>query len=306
MNKYLLSCLVRVVAAVGIAFLSANLVFAQSLESQLNEFEKVTNSNPDFTTNERAAAVASGFDGFVAPFLSPERIQSLSETELKILFRAVDMTVFYTDEPKYVVSLRRIVEALEDRKIVTDEHYQALYFSLLQVRELNEADDFIKIHPLVISDALPKHSEAANLSDQLPTEWIIDAETSSLERRNVDIQAGVHIIVVSSPGCPFSRNAVRDISRDPMLMRAFDGHVKWLIPQMRRSHFSETKEWNSSYPNFKMTMAYKRQEWKEINHWGTPTFYFYKDGILSGKVTGWPQEGNQESLKIELKKIGLI
>ena len=287
------------------AILSTSGAFSQTLEQQSAELDNIANAATE-TTSAKAVAVANAFDHLMLPFLDTEKIKSTTSSDLNILFRAADMTAFYTDETKYVKYLQRISEVLEERKLITEEHYKKLYFAFLQVRMLKEADALLAEHRLSVNDALPPHREAPDLSAQMPTEWLIEANSLSLLRRNVDINKGIKIIVVSSPGCHFSRNAVRDISQDPAMVTVFRKYGKWLVPQTRHSYFHDIQKWNRSFPNFQMTMVYQRQEWKDIDHWGTPTFYFFKDGKLSSKVTGWPEQGNIKELKNSLQKIGLL
>lgn len=305
MTRYAFSVVYKLSFFLLLAIFCMNSAHSQTLEQQAAELDKIANTETE-TTTDRAVAVAQAFDHLILPFLDTEKIKLSSPSDLTILFRAADMTAFYTEEKKYVEYLQQIAEALAKRRLLTDEHYTKLYLALLQVRLLKEADELLAHHPLSVSDALPAHREASDLSAQVPTEWLIDTDNLSLLRRNVDISKGAKVIVVSSPGCPFSRDAVRDISQDPVLMKVFREHGKWLVPQMRHSYFHDIQNWNRSFPNFQMTMVYQRQEWKDIDHWGTPTFYFFKDGKLSSKVTGWPKQGNKKELNISLKKIGLL
>gem|GEM_PF-3875694 len=305
MTQYLFSFQHKLMLIFLMAIFSTSGAYSQTLEQQSAELDNIANAATE-TTSIKAIAVANAFDRLMLPFLDAEKIKLTTPSDLKILFRAADMTAFYTAETKYVEYLQRISEVSEERKLITGEHYTKLYFALLQVRMLKEADALLAQHRLFVNDALPPHREAPDLSAQMPTEWLIEANSLSLLRRNVDINQGSKIIVVSSPGCPFSRNAVRDISQDPALMTVFREHGKWLVPQMRHSYFHDIQKWNRSFPNFQMTMVYQRQEWKDIDHWGTPTFYFFKNGKLSSKVTGWPEQGNIKELKNSLKIIGLL
>jgi hypothetical protein len=55
-----------------------------------------------------------------------------------------------------------------------------------------------------------------------------------------------------------------------------------------------------------MTIAYAGDDWPEVRIWQTPTFIFLKDGKVTGKVIGWPKEGNSEALRREMLKLGLL
>jgi hypothetical protein len=202
MTQYLFSFQYKLMLIFLMAILSTSGAYSQTLEQQSAELDNIANAATE-TTSIKAIAVANAFDRLMLPFLDAEKIKLTTPSDLKILFRAADMTAFYTAETKYVEYLQRISEVSEERKLITEEHYTKLYFALLQVRMLKEADALLARHKLSVNDALPAHREAPDLSAQMPTEWLIEANSLSLLRRNVDINQGAKIIVVSSPGCLF-------------------------------------------------------------------------------------------------------
>lgn len=154
------------------AILSTSGAYSQTLEQQSTELDNIANAAAE-TTSIKTVAVANAFDRLMLPFLDAEKIKLTTPSDLKILFRATDMTAFYTEETKYVKYLQRISDVLEERKLITEEHYTQLYFALLQVRMLKEADALLAQHRLLVNDALPPHREAPDLSAQMPTEWLI-------------------------------------------------------------------------------------------------------------------------------------
>jgi hypothetical protein len=58
----------------------------------------------------------------------------------------------------------------------------------------------------------------------------------------------------------------------------------------------EFQRWNHEHPAMQHTIAYRNDEWPMIDWWGTPTFYFIKDGAVIAKFVGWPKEGRRAEL----------
>lgn len=157
-----------------------------------------------------------------------------------------------------------------------------------------------------MNDALPAHREAPDLSAQMPTEWLIEANSLSLLRRNVDINQGAKNYCGIQPRMPFFQKCgTRYFARsrlDDGVSRTWKMAGSANAPQLLSRH----PEVESFFSNFQMTMVYQGQEWKDIDHWGTPTFIFLKMENSVVKVTGWPEQGNIKELKNSLQKIGLL
>jgi hypothetical protein len=56
---------------------------------------------------------------------------------------------------------------------------------------------------------------------------------------------------------------------------------------------------------FPFVYTYRANEWPEIEYWGTPAFYFYKNGELRYKVIGWNKR-REKYIEQGLKEVGLL
>jgi hypothetical protein len=66
------------------------------------------------------------------------------------------------------------------------------------------------------------------------------------------------------------------------------------------------QSWNQTHPGQEITLAYRDAEWPMITRWGTPDFYFLKDGVVRAKVFGWPPGGRKAQLVAALHEVGLM
>ena len=69
--------------------------------------------------------------------------------------------------------------------------------------------------------------------------------------------------------------------------------MKWVTPQQLAEDPSVSEAWRKRYPVAPLSEAFRATEWAGIDTWETPTFYFYKNGKLRSKLTGWPNEGRK-------------
>ena len=95
------------------------------------------------------------------------------------------------------------------------------------------------------------------------------------------------------------------IFTDPKLKAAMLGKVRWITPQDNRLSFEQIQQWNIEHPETRMSIVNLQKEWRDIDDWSTPTFYFFENGRLISKMNGWPKAGNRENLIANLKRIGL-
>ena len=291
-----------------ILFLFSNWAVASTISGKLNAFIKYNQGigSSDKSTEQISLAIQEQYQVLFLNEFKPEKLNALSTIDLEHLFSAAFEAAFYTEDQQRANDMALIVRYLQKKNKATNQHYEKLYNVYILVRMMTAAQDLRQKHPTPQMEPLPELLEAANLIKNMPTEWQVSLSQHKLERRSVDINSGSHVIVVSHPNCHFSQNAMREIMLDPILKQAFVTHVKWLIPQSYDLNFNSVQNWNHTHPELPMTIAYFSKEWPSIDYWGTPSFYFFKDGILHSKVIGWPREGNKEKLLEALRLIGLI
>ena len=168
-----------------------------------------------------------------------------------------------------------------------------------------EARQLASRHPFPEFEAIPDLRDGEVIVG-LPTEYAIDASARALVRRSVDVSGQPQIIVVSHPSCHFSRAAMGDIQGDPTLSAVFRAHAKWLAPQSNWINFDTLQQWNHDHPDQPIGLTVASEDWAMIDSWGTPTFYFFKEGRVHAKVEGWPRSGRRAELLAALRVVGLL
>lgn len=81
----------------------------------------------------------------------------------------------------------------------------------------------------------------------------------------------------------------------------------WLAPPFDSLTDGVIEEWNRENPDFAFRYVEYKSDWTQINYWGTPSFYFMKDGRLVKKVVRWPKDARgqrMEALRAGLRAIG--
>ncbi len=134
------------------------------------------------------------------------------------------------------------------------------------------------------------------------------ATSDQLIRKQVDVSQKTGVIMVGSTGCFFSRFAMEHISEDEMLSRSFKDHSLGLMGSWDILSHPAIAEYNAGPAPVKLQYVWSEAEWPQINYWGTPTFYFLKDGEVVYRHTGWRKDDrlqNLEKMRTGFELIGL-
>jgi len=152
---------------------------------------------------------------------------------------------------------------------------------------------------------VPTFTDLSTSRSTGPTIMTLSPDGARLTRRNYDLREPAQIVVVISPDCHFAQGGMKAIQDDPALLSVFRKHATWLVLQQDPAPIQDLRDWNSAHPDTQMQMAYLTSEWSMLDHWNTPTFYFFKSGRLIGEQLGFIGS-DVEHVKGYLKQIGLI
>ena len=107
---------------------------------------------------------------------------------------------------------------------------------------------------------------------------------------------GDRIIVISHPGCGFSRALAEAASRDSELTALLEDAL-WLTPVPKLALYNALlRDSTVSAQEVHYRSATALEAWPQVANWSTPQVLFFKDGVLFEAISGWPKEGR----KIEL------
>lgn len=186
-----------------------------------------------------------------------------------------------------------ILRTLETRNQAQSRHYTDYYRALISVRSFEQAKQFAGRHSLADVETIPTITRLA--PGTIPAAWRVHPTRSEIIREPLALPDGVQVLVIGHPLCHFTQDAARHISADTSLQRVLAGAL-WLAPQSRTLDIQAVQDWNRQYPEMKIRLVDRRDDWPQLQTWGTPTFYFLRDGQVVETVAGWPQEGRRSEL----------
>lgn len=253
----------------------------------------------DMPDAERAALAGQRYDQLFARFQTPEQLRSLSATDLRLLRRAVEETVFHLPSPAHIAQLQADLAEMQRRGMVGDKDYARLHQALIARRDFDAASALARRHPDMGTDAVPTLRKAAPLPPGQPTALAIDARNGTMSRQAFDLSTPLRIVVVAS--CHFSQDAARAIAADAQLRPIFTSDAIWLASE--NEHFSAVTDWNRAFPDQPIHLAWRNSEWSMLDSWAMPTFYVYRHGHLAKKFSGWY---DVETLKRSLREAGVL
>jgi hypothetical protein len=279
---------------------------SSSMEQRFDALSRVDSLTRDLPYRAKAAVIGTAYDELFASVRAGETPGRVSSHDMDLLYRAAQLTAFYTIDESHIRDMVSFLATLEDQGAASKSHYMHMHEAFIKARMLTEAREFARRHPLPELEVLPELREAADLVAGRPTEWAVAPNKHELLRRSVDLHQPAQVVIVSHPSCHFSQAATQDIQSDPVLGKIFSAHARWLAPQDARVDFDVLQRSNREHPEQETTLAFRREEWPMIDSWNTPTFYFFKNGALSAKVEGWPKGGRRSELLAALQQIGLL
>ena len=276
-----------------------------SAEERYDELIRAIDSEAERPRNERTALLGKIYDELF-PRRSFDRLETISDEALDLTFKAAVNAVRLVGRPGYVRQAELAFDELQARQLALPSHFSYMQGVYVQMRMLDEAGRFHAQHPSMGLAPIPAVRVPAPLPSGAPTAMTVSPDGRALVRHPVDLSGPARIVVVAHPRCHFSRNAMLAIEADPVLSQVFRESAMWLMPPDFRLEVDAVHRWNEAHPLTRLMLAYKVDEWPQLDYWGTPTFYFFQEGELEAKVTGWPKGGRREELLAALREVGLL
>lgn len=298
------TCLV-VLLGIGVFLLPGSAACSQTMQQRLDDLIEIEDAGAGhLSSRERAARIGAAFDQRFG-MIRADSLRDLDLAELQSYFRAAEIAQFYSHRGNHLATMELALAELVRREQATPEDLQGMFGAYLSMRAFGQARELARTHDLPLSDALPEVVDqrppgfrGASLLQLTPGE-------SAVARVPFEASSGNYIVAISHPMCRFTRNAIAAIEADTELTKIFRDNAHWIAPVDRRLHRDVLHAWNKAHPLTPFAIAYRRDDWPELDHWATPTFYFFAQGKLVAKITGWPDEGRREDLIAAAKKAGL-
>ena len=263
--------------------------------------DDVVRSDP--STNTATSKIHTRYRALFSPYQTSAMVRQLRPDDVALLFRAADLDFFFTVSATTLADMQLDLAELSRRGIARTDNDAKLYAALVESRSFKKARAFAKLHPLASDEAVPDVVD--NVVRKGPTTLLVMDGGRKLVRKSVDLEEGRRIVVISSPLCHFCQRAIRSIETDAVLRRLVLDHATWIVPQDRSTSFATVANWNRLHPNETMEFTYRREEWPMVDRWETPVFYFFKNGHVVSKVSGWPVAGRKAEISRSLRLAGL-
>lgn len=271
------------------------------IEEKFQKFDSLVVSVLDKPDAEKASAIERSYQKLFGNEAARTEANR-STKDLSLGFRAASQAVFYTFNERYLDDMSHYLKLLEAKRQATSAQYAAMYGALVQTRRLDDAAALYARRGNPEMEPLPPR-EQASAPGNGAREWKIgERGVLSLQPRQVK---AAEIIVVAHPSCGFTRRAVQDLKTAPGGSSTFFGGAHWLTPQDRQFQIETLRSWNQQHPDVPMSIVYKEKEWRELDTWNTPTFYFIKDGRVVRKIVGWPGPERVRDVIDAAREIGI-
>jgi len=248
--------------------------------------------------------IVTRFDAMFPEAHEPASLETLSDHDLRLLWRAASQVAVAAPTPTTAEAARSAFEACEQRGIIDHQDVVEMRRILLAGRRFEQARSFTASHPEAGLSALPVFDDPL-ANDARATVWRMDPGGQRLTRTAIDL-APTQILVTA--GCHFSADAAEDISADPMLGPVFARHAHWLVGTPGVESIDAVRDWNMRFPDAQAEMIHDRSEWSIFSTWSMPKFHIVRDGKVIETVKGWPRSptSNRQPLIDALRRAGLL
>ena len=257
------------------------------------------------STLERGARVADAFEHQFGS-VSGEPLARLGDDDLAVYFRATELVLFNTQAIRHLEKMEAAFSEAAARHQLSGSEIEAMHKAYVSMRRFDEAAALRGRNGWVPSGTQPDVASRVPADFRGRTVLEVDADDPLLTRVPYLHPLERRIVVVSHPMCQFTQRAIAAIEQDGELRDLFDGRTTWLAPVEGNLRFDVMRRWNETRPAFAMALAFSRDDWPEIDAWGTPTFYFFGEEGVVAKVAGWPEEGRRAELLAAARQAGIV
>jgi|GEM_PF-5470691 len=257
--------------------------------------------NLDKSDTDRLAAFKAFYQNTLTPSLQEADCSERAHNDTMAVLDAFYLINFYSDDKvmaeQHLACFNAFASHFPDSKYLSIVA-EGVYKSLLSSRQLSQAENLQQLYPKMNVGELPK---IKSLSINGPSVYRIDSDEKTLVQRAFTFKTEPEVIVIAHPYCHFCQFMIKDINADKVLKAFFKQHSRWLADENYLDHVDALMSWNKEYPMARLDIAYLKQDFTQLDNWGTPTIYFLVDGKVVDKIVGWPQQGQKELLNKKIK-----
>jgi len=231
------------------------------------------------------------------------KIEALSTDDIKQLAFITSDNSFYVNDFSTTLAFKKVIEEMVKRELDVTNYLNDLVSRYVKHRKFDLANRIIAQYNLADQDLLPVIKNSTQGNRTLLT---IDSTHKIFNQHDFYFRKGAQIVVVSSPMCNPSKRFLTWLNNNAKLRKVFEQHSTWINPASSYLHLDMIESRNAINTNIPLHYVNKEIDWPEIKYWGTPTFYFYQDGLRVKQLVGWPKEGREDELISILENLSLI
>lgn len=247
-------------------------------------------SGPDHDWRDRAAQVEQVFDAHVQPQVP--MMPTLCTGELRTLLQATRAAATAIKTPRYSALALAVGERLRERGALLPADIRDGAAIAMTTRDGYSLKASSPWSPAFAGRPLPQLPEGIRPFEY----WTPLPGTGGYGRAVADMRS-LDVVVISHPGCGFSRAAVDAAMQDPALHGLLSGaRALWISPQDGTLDPRIFVDWAENHPQFPIHIVARQSGFPRFGYWGTPTFYILRDGKVAARVVGWPRDGNRAAL----------
>lgn len=241
--------------------------------------------------------------------LAAEQAQASGDAneDLRLLHRAaLERASEFRDDSR--IDTARVLHArLHAKALASRQDHRSLQRLLLVSGRIVEARTFTTSVPEAGLPAVPRLDASRTIPDDGVLIWQIEEDDGAEPALRQDaLDLDLRIVVISSPGCGFSRAAAAAIPSDPELGPVFAQHAVWLTAPHAIADVAALREWNRRNPETKVRIAVDAAQWS-VALGTTPQFLIFREGHVVDHVSGWRRDGNdRDALQAALVRAGLL
>lgn len=232
----------------------------------------------------------------------PDLLGRMTDSEISEVFSILNLMTHHTNQVELVRKFISVSYELERRGSLSSNDEAVVLSEIVAARLFEEAIDYKSNHPEILQE-IPVLIDVGNF--KAPTIMELTLDGKNLIRKKFIFPAGGFVVIVGSPFCHFSMNAMKAVMGDGGIAEKISGKIRWIGPQDRVNNISALRNWNKLYPETPLSIVYRADDWPQLPSWETPNFYFFNNGVLVDSFAGWPREGRIDRFFQGLRSVGL-
>ena len=244
-------------------------------------------------TQAQAALIRHVYRRALAAVPSRDEVGRLSPAQRAVLFDVAAKAAFFTADAQASQTARLVHTIMAGRGETRPAQDGLLLSALLMAGDVDAARQL----PGVVIPAGLANTDSAQRSPV----WELASDGSTFQRAAPLGPDASFLLLISSPYCHFSEHALAALSK----VSALAGKVYLLNKFDSNFNLDDFRAWSQRYTAGRAGLILNYNGWDEWASTDTPSFYFYRQGVLVYRFSGWPQEGNMPLLQAGLRRMGL-